>query len=398
MCSRPRPLLLPLLVGLFAPLGCMNWECECPQMIVPPHLGGPSPSVAGDISFAQAAQLCLSAGDNLEKKGYVAEALAQYENARKHDPQAPGVARRLAVLYDLQDNAARAESEYLRALREQPRDAELLNDFGYFHYRHNRLTAAESWLRNAVTVDPQCGCAWINLGQVLAHQGRSEESFHAFTHVLRPAEAYSNVGILLAKQGRTAEARSALRQALTLDANLKQARAFLNALPSVAEQLPPNVTLRTPPVPPRLPANGMPQTQSVPPPSLPISSPQTANSLALKKPIHTGEMPTIKTGTLPPLPAPSLLPAYVPVQPTRQRTPPPAPPPLAPRQSAQEEGPILIRTSAWQVEPAAPPTSVATKEPAPLPASVPSKPLTPPQATLTDCQADTESATAPRSP
>jgi hypothetical protein len=92
MCSRPRPLLLPLLVGLFAPLGCMNWECECPQMIVPTHLGGPSPSVAGDISFTQAAQLCLSAGDNLEKKGYVAEAIAQYENARKHDPQALGVA------------------------------------------------------------------------------------------------------------------------------------------------------------------------------------------------------------------------------------------------------------------------------------------------------------------
>jgi Flp pilus assembly protein TadD len=114
----------------------------------------------------------------------------------------------------------------------------VLNDLGYFHYRHGRMKLAEEALRSAVKLNPRCQCAWINLGQVLACEGRVEESYQAFARVLRPAEAYSNVGVLLARQGRTAEARSALQRAAALDPTLEQPQAFLSALPSTPSGLP----------------------------------------------------------------------------------------------------------------------------------------------------------------
>ena len=252
MSRRHDHLMLGLLLGLSAPAGCMHRQCCLQQTMVSQPPNAPTAEVVGELPAAQAAQLCLAVGEALEKKGFTAEAIYQYENARKHDAQVrTTTARRLAVLYDLQGDARRAESEFLRAWQEQPRDTELLNDVGYFHYRHGHLQAAESWLRNAITANPNCVCAWVNLGQVLARQGRSEESYQAFAYVLRPAEAYSNLGILLAKQGHTAEARNALQQAATLDPGLGQPRVFLDALSDAPGPLPAGITRSTPPVQPR---------------------------------------------------------------------------------------------------------------------------------------------------
>lgn len=245
MSCRHGHLLLAFVLGLLAPLGCARWQFRDSPLMINEHPAGPNVR-PGELSSDQAAQLCLTAGEALEQRGFTAEALAQYENARKYDPQMPAVARHLAVLYDLQGDAARAEMEYGRALQEQPGDAELLNDFGYFHYRHNQLQTAENWLRKAIATDPNCAWAWSNLGQVLACEGRPEESYEAFVHVLRPAEAYSNLGILLAKQGRTAEARNALQQAIQLAPDLKQPRAFLNALPDTPRPLPSGLTQTSP--------------------------------------------------------------------------------------------------------------------------------------------------------
>lgn len=437
MNRRHGHIPLALLLGLLAPLGCARWQYLVSPAIVPP----PSAAVSGgELSAAQGAQLCLTAGEALEKKGFIAEASQQYENARKHNPQARTVARHLAVLYDLQGDTPRAEAEYKLALQEQSGDAELLNDFGYFHYRHNHLQAAESWLRNAVTVNPSCACAWINLGQVLARQGRAEESYQAFAHALRPAEAYSNLGVLLAKQGRTAEARRALQEAVTLDPRLEQPRAFLNALPPTPALLPPTIrhsaaparpkpampTVSSPPPPVNLPRKT--QTPGMvrnTPPTMPRSITPCTSSPSPVAAAAAVDRPTIINGPirLTPIPA-SSIPAPVSVRTTglpaktvgRRSSPPapPAPPPppppqlTAPRPAAVMDGPILIRTSALSVQPANSATGTVRNTldnmpPLPLPltpSSVPlirtSQPSTPPQATLIDCQGEQTPETSPR--
>lgn len=451
MNCRPGHIPLALLLALGASLGCTSWPCGISQTLVPTQPAGPGPG--GELPPAQAAQLCLTAGEGLEKKGFTAEAIHQYENARQHDPQVRTVARHLAVLYDLQGDVTHAEPEYLRALQEQSGDAELLNDFGYFHYRHGNLEAAENWLRNAVTVNPNCACAWINLGQVLARKGRNEESYQAFAHVLRPAEAYSNLGVLLAKQGRTAEARSALQQAIALDPGLAQPRAFLNALPSTPNLLPSGITHsaapapkvtrpssvssrpatptfpRPAPTPPPVPT--APPHSSIPTPTLASITPlpphrpmaTASHSVPSPSPVvpaAAGEGPIIVNGPIRPAPLPhSSLPSNTAaLRPTSFGPPsppaPPPPPPIAPRPASAADGPIILRTSASMVQPAGahPPTVLRMPDslsPLTLPLTPPSMPLirkqgevrasaTPstPQATLIDCEGELDPEIGPR--
>ena len=92
-----------------------------------------------------------------------------------------GVSRRLAVLYDKQGDHSRAAVEYRTALQQAPHDADLLCDFGYFHYERGDHAEAEREFRAALKENPQHQKAWVNLGLTLGRQGREAESIEAFT-------------------------------------------------------------------------------------------------------------------------------------------------------------------------------------------------------------------------
>ena len=149
------------------------------------------------------------------------------------------MARHLAVLYGKQGDTEHARTEFQTALQEQPNDAELLNDLGYFHYQIGENAEAENDLRQALALNTNLKRAWVNLGKVLARRGRYEESCEAFGHVVRP-QAAANVGILLAKDGKVQEARQVLHKALGLEPDLKAARLVLTQLESAT---PPDVRL-----------------------------------------------------------------------------------------------------------------------------------------------------------
>jgi Tfp pilus assembly protein PilF len=242
--------LLPLLLGLLVPLGCARCR-SCLQNYSCTTCASCSAEAADSgLPPRQAALLCLATARALEKDGNRAEAIAQYEKARTHDPQLKSVAQRLAILYDLQGDTQLAGAEYQRALHESPHDAELLNNFGYFHLRNGDLSMAEHWLRQAIMEDPSKPRPWVNLGETLARQGQFEESYNAFTRVLRPAEAHCNLGVVFARLGRVAEAQQAFQLALSLDPSLRQAQEFLNALSRGPATIPTSFTLIDAPVPP----------------------------------------------------------------------------------------------------------------------------------------------------
>ncbi|HEV8002815.1 MAG TPA: tetratricopeptide repeat protein [Planctomycetaceae bacterium] len=142
-------------------------------------------------------------------------------------PQEQQVSRFLAVLYDQQDNDARALTEYRKALELAPRDADLLNDFGYYFYRRHDSRQAEEQFRKVITRSIEHERAWVNLGLALGEQERFQESFEAFVKVLGPAAAHSNVGVILAAHQRKSEAEAAFKQALAIQNDLPQPRAFL---------------------------------------------------------------------------------------------------------------------------------------------------------------------------
>ncbi len=220
-------------VLLFGLLG-LSAGCNLGPPLAGPQARGPDLEAetppAPELPPSQAAQACLTTAKALAGKGYIGEAIQEYKMARAINPHLPGLAWQLAVLYDKLGDFDRAEIEYQSALEAQPHNAELLNDVGYYHYRRGQPSEAEKYLRQALEQSPGQKNAWGNLGMVLGTQGRAKESYEAFVHVVRPAQAHANVGILLARAGQQSAGRQELQQALALEPNLPQARAVLARL------------------------------------------------------------------------------------------------------------------------------------------------------------------------
>lgn len=223
--------LLPVLAAL-GPWGCESGQryrvkIETPLGVA--WIGKPvedgEKAGGGD---AQTARFCVAAAEYLAREGRVAGAVAEYEKAREADPGVK-VARQLAALYDRQGKPEKALAEFRRALHEGARDAALFNDLGYCYYRQGNCREAESWLRQAVAINPACDRAWVNLGLVLGKEGRYEESCDAFARAVRPGQGTS-VAALLKEEGRLEEAKGTLHTALELQPGLHLAQVVLKEL------------------------------------------------------------------------------------------------------------------------------------------------------------------------
>jgi Tfp pilus assembly protein PilF len=200
-----------------------------------------APSQGPELPAAKNAQLHWNLAERLEKSGSDADAAACYEKARSLDPHLPNVARRLAAIYDRLGETKRALDEYRVALKASPRDAQLLNRFGYFHYSRGQWEEAESQFRQALAINPNLQHAWVNLGLTLAQERRYDDSVEAFTKAVSKADALSNVAFVLTTQGKRDEAKQTYRAALALDPNLAIARMALQKLesPGSAAKSPP---------------------------------------------------------------------------------------------------------------------------------------------------------------
>lgn len=187
-----------------------------------------TPFNESELSPKKAAEACIVTAEKLEAAGHRREAISLYERARRHDATAIDYSRRLAVLYDKEGDIANASREFSQAITTQPKNTDLINDFGHFHLTQGDLAGAETHFRKAISVDANHQRAWTNLGITLSHQARYQEAFDAFMRVVGPAAAHSNIGAIMAKQGCRQEAQQAFQQALALNPTLKQPRAFLS--------------------------------------------------------------------------------------------------------------------------------------------------------------------------
>ena len=91
----------------------------------------------------ETAKLCVATAEQMQKQGHPDQAIFLLEKARENDPSLPKIAHHLALLYDAQGDGTRALSEYQKAVAATPKDPDLLNDFGYYHYRRGDLAEAE---------------------------------------------------------------------------------------------------------------------------------------------------------------------------------------------------------------------------------------------------------------
>jgi Tfp pilus assembly protein PilF len=211
--------------------GCASAPSFSTMVAAPQSAADQTPAVKPESTDTlppkQAAEACFATAQKLQAHGDAKEAIVLYERARQLNPQERRVSRFLALLYDQQGDDRLALKEYHKALELAPRDADLLSDFGYYYYRRHDWKQAEVEFRKAIAESPENERAWVNLGLALGEQERFAESYDAFAKVLGPAAAHSNVGVILAAHQRSTEAEAQFKQALAIQGDLPQARAFL---------------------------------------------------------------------------------------------------------------------------------------------------------------------------
>jgi len=231
--------LLLFAIGLWTLCGCQAFSKRTPETAAPNELAG-GPSRLATVNSGQKADVCIATAAELARHGRDEQAIKEYLHAREFDARIKGVAHPLAVLYDRKGMADAAEREYQCALRETPKNADLLNDYGYFLYSRNDLDAAETTLGKALKLQPRHPKAQLNLALVLAERRQYGAAMKEFQAAVGEAAAHHNLAVILARHGEKEKAQEHLQRAARLDPSLAQSREMLSFL---SEELSPGKAL-----------------------------------------------------------------------------------------------------------------------------------------------------------
>jgi tetratricopeptide (TPR) repeat protein len=114
----------------------------------------------------------ISLAHVLEKKK-PDDAIAAYQQASKLQPKDPEPHLSAGMLFENQDKFADAESQYKQALAIDP-SSEALAALANLYMRGRRFPEAEDYLRKLVAAQPENAVAHIQLGRVLASEGKND--------------------------------------------------------------------------------------------------------------------------------------------------------------------------------------------------------------------------------
>ena len=132
------------------------------------------------------------------------------------------------------------EKYYQTALKKDPKNPNLLADYGYHCYLQQRWKEGEANLREAIVLNPELHRAHNNLGLLLARTGRVDEAAKEFVRAgCSEAETHSNLGFALTLQKRFPDAKRQFDLALAADPNSITARNGLKTLKSISPDLEP---------------------------------------------------------------------------------------------------------------------------------------------------------------
>jgi Flp pilus assembly protein TadD len=206
-------------------------------------------------AYANLGDFCLGRGD-------FADAVKNYDIARRLEPRIIDVLMNESVAYGNMNETGRAEQCLLDALEAEPDNAAANLNMGLLLAEEGKTAEAEQALRKALSSNPQSAAASYNLGVVLAQQGKTNEAIalcrkacelqsdeakyhqalalylyrqgdaNGAIDVLRKAmpqvASFTEGSLLLAEiyenQGQQAQAAEALRQALSVEGLSPQAR------------------------------------------------------------------------------------------------------------------------------------------------------------------------------
>jgi len=163
----------------------------------------------------------LNLGRALAGQGRIDEAIAQYSQALRINPDFPEAHYNLGHALAGQGKIDEAIAQYSQALRIEPDFTEAHINLGVALARQGRFDEAMAHYSQALRINPDSPAVHNNLGLALAGQGRIDEAIAQYSEALRInpdyPEAHYNLGLALARQGRIDEAIAQYFQALRIN-------------------------------------------------------------------------------------------------------------------------------------------------------------------------------------
>ena len=166
-------------------------------------------------------------GAALDKKGQTDEAIRQYQEVLRLRPD-------YAIARNNLGNALVSKGQRDEAIRQYQETIRLKPDYPEAHYnlgialvKKGQIDQAISQLQEAIRLKPDYADAHNNLGVALHEKGQMDEAIGQFQETLRltpdNADAHNNLGIALGKKGQADEAISQYQKALRLKPEYAQA-------------------------------------------------------------------------------------------------------------------------------------------------------------------------------
>ena len=166
--------------------------------------------------------------------GRVPEAIAQYEQTLRINPDFADAHFNLGVALMQTGRVPEAMAHWQQALRVKPDYAEAHYNLGVALMQMGRVPEAMEHWRQALRINPDFAEAHYSLGVALAQVGRVPEAMEHWEQVLliSPdyAEAHYNLGVGLEQDGKPAEAIQHYQQALRIRPDYTDARNALARL------------------------------------------------------------------------------------------------------------------------------------------------------------------------
>src|SRR5258707_549662 len=154
---------------------------------------------------------------NVLEKSKPEEALDAYHQAAILQPKDPEPRLAAGHLLEQDNKFADAEQEYKQALALDPA-SDALTGLANIYMRGRRFAEAEEYLRKLVAAHPDEAAAHVQLGRVLAAEGKNDEAIAELQTVAKPAPADASVQRDLADlyfaAGKNEEAEAAYRALL----------------------------------------------------------------------------------------------------------------------------------------------------------------------------------------
>jgi eukaryotic-like serine/threonine-protein kinase len=161
----------------------------------------------------------VTLGELRARTGRAAEAIPQFQEALRIQPNSLDALLGLAVAYHLAGRPAEAESTARRAMALQPAYWASYNALGGFYYRQGDYPRAIEMFKRVVELTPDNVRGYNNLGGAYQQADQFDKARGAYRNSIRvkPSDgAYSNLGSLEFLMGRYREAADAFENAIKL--------------------------------------------------------------------------------------------------------------------------------------------------------------------------------------